>query len=580
MKKLISLLLALCCLCTFAACGAKPPEETGENQESADKTTISVVNFNGGIGTVWLHEAAERFATLKKDVSYETGKTGVYVDVIESGVIETTGLKNDARHIFIQERFFDVQQLAATGVLYDISDVVTDTSREGGTLKDAIYDNATDALMYNGKYYGLPHYEYYGGLSYDREVFDKYNAYFAADDETDVNAYTGEVIKLTKNFIGIEDAKKSVGPDGVYGTEDDGLPRTLEEFVLLMDYIKYQTPYAPVVVSGSYLNYTNYYLSGLWAAIAGYQQMTNYYNCSGEIEVVTGYYDAPLFPGIDYIKKPKTEVITLNGDENGYRGNEMAAKYYAIAILEIMERSGFFSKDSTQGTVDHYGAQKCLIYDGAAKYEEVAMLLEGSYWYNEAVNGKVFDSYKNVLGYKRNRDLRYMALPSAVYSTDEVKTQPSTLLDIGQAYLIVNGNIKGNTAIENAVKDFVAFLYSEQELKYFTMSTGMARSISYDLADDEKSEMPSFYAKLWELRKTDGSNVVYFSGTTSTFKKVKHLINIHLASQIFVSSSGKDYLTPMRNNSNKLESGEYAVGTRKMFESSKIDTGTWSTYIK
>lgn len=561
MKKLISLLLAFSCVGMLVACGAQPPVDTGENQESDDKTTIKVVNFDGGIGTKWLDEAAERFAVLKKEKSYETGKTGVFVDVIPSDVIDTSSLSSDGNHIYFQERFFDVQKLASTGVLYDISDIVKDTTRTGGTLEDAIYDNALGALQINGKYYGLPHYEYFGGLSYDREAFDANCAYFASENETDVNEYTGTVIEMTKNFVGSEDAEKSVGPDGKSGTEDDGLPRSLDEFVLLMDYFKYETSYAPVVVSGMYQNYANYYTAGLWASIAGYEQMCNYYNCTGEIEVVTGeYYDEPLFPGIDYIKKPKTKTITLNGQENGYLGNDMAAKYYAIAILEVMEREGFFSKDSISGTVDHYGAQKCLIYDGAGSYEKVAMLIEGSYWYNEAVDGLVFDSYKNVLRYERPRDLRFMAMPSTLYSTDAIVEQPSTLLDIGQAYCIVNANIKGNEGIENAVKDFLSFLYSEQELKYFTMSTGMGRSIAYDLDATEKSQISSFYSKLWELRATDGSNVVYFSGTTDAFKKVKHLINVHLASEVMCPNGGKDYLRPLRANSSMLASGEYVIG--------------------
>ena len=75
--------------------------------------------------------------------------------------------------------------------------------------------------------------------------------------------------------------EKSAGSDGQMGTEDDGMPRSLEEMLVLMAYIRDETDYAPITLAGMYTNYGNYLMEGLWTALAGYDQMRNYYNCNG-----------------------------------------------------------------------------------------------------------------------------------------------------------------------------------------------------------------------------------------------------------------------------------------------------------
>lgn len=577
MKKIVSTLLAVSCLTSFVACGTPVDNSgSGANQAGADKTTIKVANYDGGIGSVWIQKAAERFAELRKETSYAKGKQGVFVDVERAEAIGTTNISRETTDIYFMERYIDVQNLAKQGLVYDVSSVFTDETRVGGKLENAVYDNALDALKLNGKYYGVPHYEFFGGVTYDREAFDDNLAYFAAEDETDVIEYNGVCIESSCTFIGSLGAKKSKGSDGIEGTEDDGLPCSAEEYILLMDYFANETEYAPMVVSGRYLGYAAYFVSGMWASLAGYEQMCNYYNCTGEIEIVTGYTDEPIFPGIDYIKKPTTQKVNLTEEDcNGYLGNTMAAKYYALALLEIMEREGFFSNDSYVGTVDQYGAQKCLIYDGVASYKKVAMLMEGSYWYNESKNGRVFEAYETLSQNKVERDLRFMPLPTSLY-TDGAEAKASCLLDIGQAYGIVNANIAGDDETISAVLDFLSFLYSEEELKYFTEETGMGRAIAYSV--DNMGGVSNFYKDLWNLRD-DGKNVVYYSGTTETFKKVKDAIRLDLNCLRLNPSATSTFLAELRSNTTKLPSKEYKRGTKVLFEATQLSEKMWREYL-
>ena len=410
-KKTLAIIMATLFGVSLVACGPTETSEGGAygeyNVEGPGKTTITAYNFDGGIGTDWLREAAERFAKLKQNESYAPGKKGIYIDITgEQGMDPIfASLPTQGFNILFSERRVYVDVLAASGALLDITDIVQDTSRVGGTLESKIFPQAVDALTYNGKYYGAPHYEFYSGLAYDREMFDATMAYFAASDETNVFEYDSKYSKAPVQMVGSLTAKKSAGPDDIYGNNDDGLPCSMEELLILMDYFKnYCTPtISPVVLSGMYKEMANYLVAGLWPSLAGQEQMTNYYNCSGKVEVVTGYTNEPLFEGINYIYKPTTEWITLTED-TGYRGNDMVAKYYAIAMLEILQREGFYSSQTYSQTVRHYDAQKALIYGGnvpQSVYDKCAMLIEGSYWYNESVEGGCFTAYESCRSFSR-----------------------------------------------------------------------------------------------------------------------------------------------------------------------------------
>ena len=75
-KGLITVLaaaMAIASMTTLVGCGPR-----GE-QIDATKTQLHVSNYDGGFGTEWLYAAKDRFTELVKDVSFESGKTGVQI---------------------------------------------------------------------------------------------------------------------------------------------------------------------------------------------------------------------------------------------------------------------------------------------------------------------------------------------------------------------------------------------------------------------------------------------------------------------------------------------------------------------
>ncbi len=553
MKKVITLILSL--LMTFAcvSCGTnknkKDDDSSVFNKPGKNKTEITVKNFGGGIGHVWLDEAAERFAELNAETSYAEGKKGVYISINNTFNEETDNMAGQTTHMFFDERHSDVHQfsLKEKGKPMCLDSIVLDESREGGALSDKIFDSVKGSLQDNdGHYYGLPHYEYYGGLTYNREIFDKYFAYFAYDSDNGESfpSQYGNAI-----FVNDLQSKKSFGPDGIENTDDDGLPRTLEEFVILCDYIKFASAdkVAPVTISGQYNKYFDYLYTGIWSAIAGAEQMKNYYNCEGEIEVVKRdasgnfmFTNENLFQSIDYIKKPVTEKITLNGS-NGYMGNDMVGKYYAYSIVKILKTEGFLS-DNSSGTTSHYDAQMDLFMNDVGTTNESAMLIEGSYWFNESEEQGSFDKMKKYCKKdSQDLDVRWMSLPTALNNADFVAGREECFLDIGQCYAMINGRYENDAEMKTACLEFMKFLYSEQELKNFTICTGMPRAIDYTLSETEKTEFSKFYQNMWNRRIANTNNLVYYSGTTDAFLKNRSALNIMLDSKLFMSVEQKSW---------------------------------------
>ena len=86
------------------------------------------------------------------------------------------------------------------------------------------------------------------------------------------------------------------------------------------------------------------------------------------------------------------------------------------------------------------------------------------------------------------------------------------------AYFFVNNTVKKNADVEEAVVEFVKFLYSDEMLRKVTVLSGFARSMEYELEDSDLAAMSNYTRRLWQLRKTDGSNVIYNAGTTNGHK--------------------------------------------------------------
>ncbi len=573
MKKILSGILCAMLVLAMTACGDSGNNSGGNSGNSVPddvdtKTVIKVQNFPGGIGTNWLYKAAERFQEQYKNEHFESEKTGVYVQITPETPDSST-LSTSAYHIIFDERYSNVYELAQSGAIIKLDDLVSEKDADGKTLEERIAPAVRGGLKgADGSYYALPHYEWFPGLSYDKDNFDKEGWYIAKDAENGklVGTKYGDVY-LLKNAS----AAKSCGPDGKFGTDDDGLPSSLEELLIFSSVLKDKTGAGPFTVTGSNLYYTNYLVEGLWASLAGNEELKAVYNFEGNVDVVTGYSDENLFKGIDYIKKPEVTKTVINKD-NGNLALKSAARYYATSFIEILYKEGFFSDIST--SVSHTGAQKNFINGGVRDNLVRAFLVDGSYWYNESLDQGTFKDYTTMTG-KTTRGVRFMSLPvTATGSVTPTETATkASLIDNGIAYAYINARYSDKTEIVNACKTFLKFLYSDAELKEFTALTGVTRPMIYSLTDAQYDALPEFQQKVYDMSKN--SDILYFGSENKIFKSNQQTFKIHFSSQIMNPTVNK---TAYKSYYEAIMKG--GATSKDVFEATVITDDVWTKILE
>ena len=540
MKKLLTMLLCLVLCFSAVACGG-----TTEDGPDGNQVVIEFFITDGGVGSDWLAQANTRFMDANVATQYGE-KTGVYCR-INKGQPSLNNMSSDGYHVYFMDRTNPVAGMAKTGNLLNI-DAWVNEEYEATTADDERDANGNGLLsirekMYeeyakfpqadNGDYYGIPYMEVYGGLTYDRKLFNDNNLYFAqkgTGSKFNCQLYgTNYEFYQSKN----PNSKKTPGPDGVEGTVDDGLPSCVLELVTLWEKMR-TLSIEPVQLSGKYLNYADFFLDGVWTALQGEQRAYTTYSLNGEVEVVVGYENEPIFGQIDYIKKPKTAVVNIT-EESGYYTSWSVEKYYALALLEIIEKQGYFTTKNKSQTYSHIDCQQDFIYSGYGENKKIGMLIEASYWYNESKIRNNFN-YFNALYPEAggDRDIQWMSLPVNLYNqitgeegtatnmgvTETVKGERPTLIDTSRSAIVFNSKVEQQPEVLAALKDWVLFFNSDEELSYFTIESGLARPLNYQVKEAHREGWNQFHDSLWELRKDcyvlrfEGNNATFYGNTT------------------------------------------------------------------
>ncbi len=582
-KKGLTMLLGLTMAFSAVGCGG-----TSSGSGSGKKLKISIMNVQGGIGSEWLKNAIDKYEVLAADKVYGD-KVGVTIeeDTDTSTSVYING--TDGHDIIVLEKTH-LNGYIQQDALLDLTELYQrESAYDSATIEQRMKTEVKGSVTgLDGKYYALPHYEFFSGITYNKELFDEGGYYFALDAEN--GAWTGGTSKYgTALFIKNADSKKSYGPDGKTGVEngvdysaDDGLPSTLEELIILCSVLK-DDGIEPFQLSGGYINYSNSLTIALWSSLAGYEQISTVYDLNGEIEVIQENYtddmnvtslkytSENLFTGIDYIKKPEVETITVTPD-NGYKTFDMSSKYYAAAFLEIAEKEGFISSDSKKGTVSHIAAQENFLVSSKKK----AMLMEGSYWYNETLKEGNAESYSMKNGGRQLNDLdiRFMPMPTYLNEADKAaradKDRSNVLVDTGYATMVVLKQVGKDENRKKAVLDFLEFLYSEEELKNFTKTTGLGRPFNYDLnSQTDFTEKGKFMSNLWDLKER--SKIMYRSADNNIFRVYGESFSIDMFwGAAWQNADGKSYLNGLRNNKDTVD----------LIQQTRITAGAWQEYKK
>ncbi len=556
MKNFKYLILAIfMILCSaLGACGTTPVDD-GEKVDDS-KLTLRVSNYNGGFGNRWLDVAIERFEEEYKNEQFSNGRVGVQVINTPSKTNYSATIASTSFDVVIGQNV-SYLDLSASGDLLPITDIVKDTKLPGEdkTIADKMTDmqNATLTSVGTKDYYLVPHYEFFGGLVYDIDVFNKYKFYFADNKNNGNNGFI-----LTAND------KKSTGPDGLYNTSDDGLPATYEEFYKLLEKMG-GTDVTPFVWSGEYKDYMNYMLMGLFSAYSGAEEAA--YNVTFDSKGKT----TKIVTGFNVDGSPVTEEKAIT-PSTAYLLSQQAGKYYALSFLEkvLSNEKNYHARVKTT-SLTHTGAQK-LFVEGFCRNEPIAFLVEGNYWYNEAKDQGVFSGLSQYAYSESERHFGWMSLPTRINDSDATDSaRKPALVNMTDAYMMINANIKDDVEKVKMAKAFIQFLNTDESLREFTRITGATKAFDYSLTDEDVSSLSDYSASFWKHR--ENSDVLYTISDNPIF--------INNQSAFTTNIAGEFWRTKLSNGSTSVKPLELMIGrtttAKDYFAGMNVNQSDWTS---
>ena len=528
-KSIFTTLLAVLILSTTVGCNSGTIIE--EYDET--KSLLTVYSYDGGVGNVWLDKAIERFEKDYENYSFEPGKVGVQVAATKKKEGQDLSTINQMEDIIFSE-WCDIPSLFSTGKTLPITDIMNvplneylvdengvPLTNDTDTIEDKLYDSSKDFFTFkNNQYYGLPHYSHFSGIVYNKALFDKKDLYLAKTPTSNASA-----ANLAGYFISATNSEKSCGPDGEYGTSDDGLPATYDEFFRFCDYMTKKTV-KPFIWTGSGANgYTKYLLNAIYLNLAGKEvaDMNYTFNSKGkEIEIVT-FEGSTLVEGTDTVKPDDFDAIF-----------KQKAKYQALEVYDKIIDTAKYQHDTCNNSVaDNLRAQE----DYVKSYNEgnpIAFLVEGSYWYSEATDSYFIDDARDIYQeeYDELNDYRMLPLPR-VYSgsaTDvaalktEGKLHAPVVGDQSDSLAAINANIANKPNQIKLAKTFLAYLHTQESLAEFTKYSSTIKFMNYDV---DTSTLLNDYAKnLWDYVEQCEVVLPYSSHTNYINGKENYTLHI------------------------------------------------------
>lgn len=475
MKKLVSILLAICCVIScLGGCGAR---ERNDEQSDQSKTELKVYCTSGGVGEEWLKRAEKFFEEKYAETKFEPDTDKVGVDIIvKSGRDTMTGNIKQQEYSVIFSEDVPTFSLSSSNSLLPITDIVTSSlsdvtdGKETVTIESKLSDSyKTSLTAIDGEYYMLPHFETYSGLSYNKKVFVDKSLYF----------------KKGGGWTSV-DSEKTVGPDGKANTHDDGLPSSMEEFYVLMDRM-IERNVVPFIWMGRGGQYITRLLSGIDASLSGYDEYMLNYNFGKDGVVSSGSADiVTSFTG----NKPNTEKVNIT-PANGYLMRQRESAYYALELLEKIYSSSNYYSEYIDENLTHLMAQGQFIYSDL-QGKPIAMLMEGSYWYNEADDylRRAESTYKID---RKDMQFEWMPLPVKVSGTVvEGEEHTQTLLSANNSYAFINANVKNDPNKEALAKTFFKYCYSNEMLVDFFLTTGLFKGVKTDVSGVDLSTIDHY----------------------------------------------------------------------------------------
>ena len=342
------------------------------------------------------------------------------------------------------------------------------------------------------KLHALPYSDALAGLQYDHQLFVDKGWYFFANvsDASEITAqgitYHNEHGRLVFDSANGKTNYKSgdyilaKGKDGKYGTYDDGQPTNETEWETMLRKIKNT---ADPFIWSDYDDYTHLIYSTAIAQYAGaetYKQMFTFDTKGEALEMQDG----------------RKIPITV---ENGYEVYGAKAVYQGLQFL-----NKYFNTEASpnythsicdDSSKDYQDAQNLFLlgYMGDNENRQSAMLVDGSWWENEA--RAMFTSIGEIDVSRAfgKREYRMMFLPDF----EGQKADKSVVLtgDTGCIFLAKSADSKK----VQVAKEFIAHILKDKSLRKFTTTTGSTLAYDYQLTEADLNSLTPYSKNIIDI---------------------------------------------------------------------------------
>lgn len=483
-KKLISLTMATALIATsitgLASCNKNngPVDEFGNAIDLNSVTQLNVAVYEGGFGYDWAQSAANKFYTKYKDVSFEPGKKGCYVNIVpkkealeqstlyaglEAGTVtedlfytsmaEITdfvdkNLSMDLSNILSEDCYDNNGELVDTGATESILDKMKDIFVDGFAMSDAQGVN---------HYYALPYEWNLYSFNYNYDMFKEY----------DLLHYSGL----------------------------DGTPKTTDEFLELLDELynlsikgfthqPYDAPY--------YAQNFNY---AFLRQYEGRAEAELNYTYDGMATFDTGTFDADTCT---------REGITINNDgtqsvqitpSNAYLLSMQSGKKALFEFLDAINTPAYCDSSLAYSTHSHTKAQSNFVMsDSNAAKEKIAMIWEGDYFEREART--FLDSLEAREPDKGYGKVEYRAMPIP-QDPDGKNEDGYVFMTGGNTVMFANAR---SASKKDAIKKWLQFTYSDSALNDYICHTGLCPAFDFTLTNESKEKITPYTYYCYQIK--------------------------------------------------------------------------------
>ncbi|MBQ8685735.1 MAG: hypothetical protein IJ514_06170 [Clostridia bacterium] len=577
-KTICSLLAVTTAAVALAGCN---PYDDDEVEIDETKTQLYVYNYNGGYGSKWLDNVKNRFETQFAGYEGENGKVGVQV-IVENGKRLGTAylevIATDRNEVIFTESIY-YYDFVSRGLLCDMGDAVTTPLTEYNetvSIMDKLSVEQQNFYKSGDSVYAVPFRSNVQGITYDMDLFAEGEFYFAKggapseyceytqnnNESPASGSFDGDPTNyMDYTFTDGTDANNmSAGPDGKYGTTDDGLPATYDEFFIMCDKMV-DNETTPMIWTGQYAtNYLNHFMDQLIADYEGLEQFNMYYSFDGTAKHLV---DTDALNATGEVSYLPAQTITPGKEGNGYLMSQSAGRYYALQFFErLIKNKDYYDAKSFNQTESHLGAQSDFLY---SKWESrnIAMLMEGIWWENEAETAfselSVHDGSS-----KLERNFGLMYLPKA---TEAQIGETSTYADILNSLCMINGNIKEEK--KELARQFVRFCFTEESNRAWNVDTGTPRAMEYTLLESDWAQISTFGKRIYNITQ---ENPIGYTYANTTFYKENAKTVAVAATVGFNNPGGAGFANAFKNHADTATAIKIFVDSKDYLK----DTGAWS----